>query len=86
MLSEQHQQVEIVVTGLNTDGLESVSQALGVEAQSQGEAVVFDVAEGDCQGALETLMAAGARVLKVLPQRQNLEALFVKEAETHGGS
>ena len=86
LLSEQHQQVEIVVTGLNADGLESVSQALGVEAQSQGEAVVFDVAEGDCQGALETLMAAGARVLKVLPQRQNLEALFVKEAETHGGS
>ena len=84
-MADQHRFVEITVSDLDQEGINATSTALGVAGVNQGTTVLFEVADKECQRALEVLMGAGARVQQVQPKRQNLEALFVKEAETHGG-
>lgn len=85
LLADQHRFVEITVTDLDDAGIKASSNALGVTGVNLGTTVLFEVADAECQRALEVLMGAGARVQQVQPRRQNLEALFVKEAESHGG-
>jgi ABC-2 type transport system ATP-binding protein len=79
MLSGEKSQVEIIVRGA-PESLEPVLHALGATTDRLGETLKVLIDSAKNNEAIAACLAVNARVDRVHPQRDTLEAIFVREA------
>jgi len=80
LLAEGKRRSEITVAGA-TENLRRAIEAVASKTREVGETLVMEV-EGDAavRAVIERAFAHGARLQSVMPKRETLEDLFVREA------
>jgi ABC-2 type transport system ATP-binding protein len=75
---------EIHVAGISAEVFDRAS-AMATQTVAHGSEILFEVpGDGSVEKLIDLVRAAGGRILSVMPQRESLEALFLREVRGTG--
>jgi len=77
---------EILVAGIPAETFERAA-AMATRTVARGSEMMFEVpGDGSVEKVIDLVRAAGGRILSVTPQRESLEALFLREVRRTDGA
>ena len=76
-LDERSRKSEIVVSGIAPEVAQRLEEEMGGELRGHGERIAVRLPDKDVSDALRLVLASGADVVSVTPQRASLENIFM---------
>ncbi|HEX5068002.1 MAG TPA: ABC transporter ATP-binding protein [Myxococcota bacterium] len=81
LLDEAARETEVVASRVGPDAVVALEERCGARLRGHGDKVEIRVAEKQVGELLSLLLAAGATVISVTPQRESLEQIFLSAVE-----
>jgi len=81
LLDEAARETEVVASRVGPDSVVALEERCGARLRGHGDKVEIRVAEKQVAELLSLLLAGGATVISVTPQRESLEQIFLSAVE-----